>query len=133
MKRRILLVLSTVALAAPALAHHSARGTYDADHPVTIRGKVTRVEWRNPHSWVELTATDANGQAITARVEMAPPNRLKLTGIDSGLFQIGEVISVEAWPARDPQASAPAMFSGRTVILPDGRRLDTHDAWGEQP
>ena len=32
-----------------AQAHHSFAAQYDSDKPITLTGKVTKVEWTNPH------------------------------------------------------------------------------------
>ncbi len=50
MRRRIAAVAVAVsALAAPALAHHSAAGI-DRTKTVTLVGTVKEFGWRNPHS-----------------------------------------------------------------------------------
>lgn len=132
--RRSLLCLLTAALAAPAAGHHSVRATYDPTRPVTITGTLTKIAWRNPHAWLELRVSGENGPASTERIEIAGPGSLMRDGIDPDLFQIGQVVRVEAWPPREgpPDPGAPGL-AGVAVILGDGRRLDVHDRWGERP
>jgi len=36
--------------AMPAYAHHAFAAEFDAKAPVLLRGKVTKVEWINPHA-----------------------------------------------------------------------------------
>jgi len=36
-------------VALPVSAHHSFAAQYDRQKSVTLRGKVTKVEWANPH------------------------------------------------------------------------------------
>jgi hypothetical protein len=43
----------TVALTAPAFAHHSF-DMFDAARTVTIQGTVKEFEWRNPHAWLRV-------------------------------------------------------------------------------
>ena len=40
--------------AAPVEAHHAFAAEFDADRPVEFTGRVTRVEWVNPHVWIHL-------------------------------------------------------------------------------
>jgi hypothetical protein len=35
--------------ALPALAHHSVSAEFDASKPVKVSGKITKIEWMNPH------------------------------------------------------------------------------------
>ena len=112
-----------------AVAHHSVNASHDSTKPVTLTGTIDKVQWVNPHSWLTLQVRSENGQVATQRVEMAGPSRLAKVGVDRSLFQVGQTVSVEAWPPK-PEFKNDA-FSGRWVILADGRRLDIHDAFGE--
>ena len=35
----------------PLLAHHAFSSEFDAAQPVRLRGKITKMEWINPHAW----------------------------------------------------------------------------------
>lgn len=133
MNRWTVLLLLTMGVASPVAGHHSVNATYDSTRPVTITGTLTKIDWTNPHAWLDLRITNESGQVSTVRVELAGPGSLRQAGIDRDLFQIGQIMKVEAWPPRNTADSkTSAGFAGRTVILDDGRRLDVHDRWGEQ-
>ena len=45
-----------------AVAHHAFAAEFDATKPVKLRGKITRMEWINPHAWMHLEVTDEEGK-----------------------------------------------------------------------
>ena len=49
--------------AIPALAHHSF-AMFDAEKKMTLDGTVKEFQWTNPHSWILLTVSDAQGKAM---------------------------------------------------------------------
>jgi hypothetical protein len=53
-RRRLLTAAAIAGLGvAPARAHHGWSG-FDADRPLYVEGRVTRVRWQNPHAELEL-------------------------------------------------------------------------------
>ena len=49
---------SIINLASPADAHHSHPYFYDQCKTITIEGRVERVEFKNPHTWIVVRADD---------------------------------------------------------------------------
>ncbi|MGD2168455.1 MAG: DUF6152 family protein [Gammaproteobacteria bacterium] len=95
-----LIALATLAL--PAYAHHSFPAQYDADQPVTLTGKVTRVEWTNPHIFVYIDVEDEDsGDVANWALEMGGPNALLRLGWKRDSLQPDDVITVEGSLARD--------------------------------
>ncbi len=56
-----LLVLGGFSSAA-VYAHHSFSAMYDAAKPVRLVGKLTKVEWTNPHSYFHLEVKGRDGK-----------------------------------------------------------------------
>ena len=65
---------------AVASAHHST-SAYDRSKPTTLQGKVTEVEWVNPHAWIHMDVTDASGKVLNWAVELGAPNALIRRGV----------------------------------------------------
>jgi DNA/RNA endonuclease YhcR with UshA esterase domain len=112
-------VLLVLAAAAPALAHHSFAGEYDAKKPVTITGKVTKVEWTNPHARFYVDAKEADGTVTHWAFELGSPNLLIRYGFTKDLLTIGSEVTVEGYQALDGTKVA----NGKSVKFPDGKVL----------
>ena len=70
-------VLYLATLAPSAYAHHSHPFFYDECKSITIEGRIERVEFKDPHTWIILKLDD--GTAYT--VDWAPLSGLTRNGI----------------------------------------------------
>jgi hypothetical protein len=119
-QRTLLMGACGLLLAAlPLAAHHSFAAEYDASKPVMLKGKVTQVEWINPHSWVHIDVTGEDGKVVNWSCETAPPNTLYRQGWRRNSLKEGDEVIVEGFAAKD----ASHTLTARTVQTPDGRRL----------
>ena len=50
-------------VAAISQAHHSVPVHYDLSTEDSVNGIITRVVWRNPHSFMELDVTNDDGES----------------------------------------------------------------------
>ena len=108
-------VLSAVALQ----AHHAFSAEFDATRPVKLRGKVSKIELINPHSWIHIDVVGADGQIVTWMIEGGSPNALIRQGITKNSLPIGTELLVDGYQAKDGANRA----VGKDVTLADGRRL----------
>ena len=121
MKRAFLATVVVFATAsAPALAHHAFGGEFDANRPVLLKGKVTRVEWVNPHAWIHLEVTKPDGGKEEWMIEGGSPNSLLRHGLNKDSLPVGTEIVVDGYQARDHSL---LRANGRNVTYPDGRKL----------
>src|SRR5690606_1393323 len=104
---------------ASASAHHSFAAEFAIDRPVELKGKITKIEWVNPHSWFHLEVTGEDGQKVTWMVEGGSPNALFRRGVTAQSVPPGTELTVEGYQARD--GSNPAV--GRSFLLSNGERL----------
>ncbi len=80
-------------------AHHSAQAEYDASRLVVLAGRVTKVEWSNPH--VHFYLEVMRPAAETWYLELGSPNVLRGQGWLPNTLQPGDRVRVEAYPSRD--------------------------------
>jgi hypothetical protein len=117
-------VLTAAALAvgvllatAPARAHHAFAAEFDRDKPVTLVGKVTKIEWVNPHTWIHMDVTGRDGKVVAWRIEGGAPNALMRRGWNRNSIKVGEQITVDGFLAKDGSPTA----NGSQVKTADGR------------
>lgn len=108
-----------VLAAVPVLAHHSFAAEYDADKPITITGKVTKVELINPHSWIHVEAPGPDGKTQNWACETAPPNGLYRQGWNKNSVKEGDTVTVAGSLAKNGSAT----INARTITTAEGKRL----------
>src|SRR6266853_2560168 len=106
--------------ALPAAAHHSFSAEFDATKQVTLEGKVVQMEWVNPHSWLQIDVTKADGTVEHWRIEGGSPSVLLRLGWNRNTLPAGTRIKVVAYQAKDGSLRG----SSRDIEFPDGRKMD---------
>lgn len=69
--------LNIATLASSSYAHHSHPYFYDECNSITIEGRIERVEFKDPHTWIVLILDDGS----TYTVDWAPLSRLISQGV----------------------------------------------------
>lgn len=101
LKFRLLPTTLLLALAAlPAGAHHSF-AMFDLEKDVTLQGVVKEFQWTNPHSWIQLMVTDAEGRQVEWSLEGGSPGVLSRGGWKRTSLQPGDKVTVVIYPLRD--------------------------------
>ena len=112
-------LLAAIAIAPPALAHHSF-AIYDMTQSIEFKGVVDTLKFRNPHMAMTLTHLKADGSKETINfVEGAPANMLVRMGLDPAVIAPGQEITAIGAPRRDD----PTSFFLKAIILKDGTKF----------
>ncbi|HYR82710.1 MAG TPA: DUF6152 family protein [Terriglobia bacterium] len=122
MRKSLLVIVAVVVLltvSAPVWAHHAFAAEFDGSKPVKFRGKVTKMQWINPHAWVNIDVADTDGKVINWMIELAAPNALLRRGWTKNSLLPGTEILVEGYQAKDGALRA----NGSIVTFTDGKKL----------
>jgi hypothetical protein len=115
-----------------AWAHHAFAAEFDETKPIQLRGRVVKMEWINPHSWIHIAVADEKtGKTNEWMIECGPPNGLLRRGFTKASLPQGTEILVSGWQAKDDSFRA----NGSSITMPDGSKLflgSSKDSGGEK-
>src|SRR6516165_12602224 len=117
--RSALALFMVVVSSLPAFAHHSFSAEFDGTKPVRLVGKITRVEWTNPHAYLHLDVTDTRGKTANWGAESAGPGALTRRGWKKTDLKIGDSVVIDGYRAKDGSN----LVDCRRITLPDGRSI----------
>ena len=114
-----------LAVTASVQAHHSFSATYDGNKPVTLRGKVTKLGWSNPHAHIYIDVKNATtGQMVNWEVESAGASNLLRAGLRKEDF-IGAEVIVKGFLAKD---GTPAVNASSFTLVDAKKEFKSDEA-----
>jgi hypothetical protein len=116
-------IASVVALMAAAVtlsAHHSFGAEFDGSKKVTLEGKVVKMDFVNPHSWLYIDAVMPDGKIERWGVEGGSPNVMFRLGWTKDTLQPGTRVKVTGSPAKD----GAKRMNSQAIEFPDGKKLE---------
>ncbi len=112
--------LIALAVAAPVVAHHAFGAEFDRNAPVKLQGRIVKLEWVNPHTWIHLEIENPDGSTEVWAVEGGTPNVLLRRGLRRDCLEPGTEIIVDGYQAKDHSLKR---ANGRDVTFTDGSKI----------
>jgi len=128
MNRLLTRVAFIAVLSVPVLAHHGRGATYDMKKRVTLKGTVSRVEWRNPHVLIYMDVKDEDGRVVTWGFENSGVSTLAQEGYSRNTLKVGQPITAIVNPAANGAPTAIVV----KIVLADGSEIMSRDN-GQNP
>jgi hypothetical protein len=126
--RKLAALVAAVSVGAAASAHHSFAPYFDSKKPVSISGKITEFEARNPHSYLHIAAVDENGRTQEYVCESNGFTQLSRNGITPQMLKPGTEVRLTGSQSRtDPHR---CFFTD--VYFSDGRSLNVNGRAGPE-
>jgi hypothetical protein len=96
-------------------AHHSVAVNFDSSQVLTLTGRITELDIRNPHSQITLQVTQPDGTVKEWFIEWSDRNALVRRKVRFQLLRVGDTVTITASPSR--RLDNLAYF--RAAVLPD--------------
>ena len=121
MHKAALTAITLAAGAGVAWAHHGI-ANFDLNTDIELTGTITDIDFLNPHSWLYLEVTDADGNVTAWRCELRGATVLRRSGWSEEMFSPGLEIRIFGSPDRyEPNTC----YLG-TATFPDGSSVDRY-------
>jgi len=111
-------ILALAAWTSSAEAHHSF-SVFDMQTNKELEGDVVEFQWTNPHSFLWISVTNADGSKTRWGLEGMSPNFLGRRGWSKNTFEPGDHVKVVIWPLKSGEPGGTL----QRATLPDGSEV----------
>jgi hypothetical protein len=101
-------------------AHHAFESEFDLSKPIHLAGKITQIEWANPHVYVDVAVPSTGREAAIWRVELLSPNAMLLVGVSRIAISLGTAVTVDGFIAK---SGAPLVGTSSFAINATGTNV----------
>ena len=109
-------LMSVVLMPAIAVAHHSSVPWYDLDaEQISVTGVVKEFQFINPHVYLYLDVSKADGTVEEWKIESTSKNRLVRLGWTENSIKVGQTVTATGFPARQGNG-----IDSEEIIVEDG-------------
>jgi hypothetical protein len=121
------IVLAILLTATALSAHHAFAPMFDGNKVIQLKGVVQRIDWTNPHTFIVVDVTGADGKTEQWALEGPAPNGLTRRGYSQTFVKPGALVEACGYGLRDevvktdPASGSPRrVMSTELLILSDG-------------
>ena len=120
--RAVSLFFTLFVVLSPASAHHAFDAEYNSNRPVTLTGRVVKLLWQNPHTFLYVDVLDAKTSRTTSwSIELGSINNLTRLGWTQNSVKPAQEITVKGIHAFSYENKVLA----REITFRNGERLPT--------
>lgn len=114
-------VSAAVIFSATVSAHHSP-AAFDLSSQITIQGRISRLDWTNPHVYIYIESASGAGKPVQWMIETDPVPILSRSGWRREQVAVGSVATARVNPDRNAQRNHALLvsiaLSNGTVLTP---------------
>lgn len=122
--KALLLSCFATVLTGSVQAHHST-AMFDAETVSTWTGTIKEFQYTNPHSWLIVDVTNADGTVTTWGFEAEGPTTMMRSGIRKSSLPVGSKITITGNPMKDGRPAA----AWSNAVLEDGTELNPRNGF----
>src|SRR3954468_17595059 len=119
--RSALIIVGAMVSASVIGAHHTVARTHDISHTVALIGRVTEIQWQNPHVIYHLAVADTHGSLVDWAIESLLLQGMHRDGIEMDTIKVGDTVTMNFLLALDGShhgaTASVTLADGRTVRL----------------
>lgn len=98
---RVAMVLAAALTAASGAAAHHSLALFSQDTVVAVKGTVSKVDWRSPHTTIFIEAQEPDGRMVEWRIETTPTSWLISEGWTRESLKPGDQATADVNPYSD--------------------------------